>query len=583
MRCEILTDFSQLQRLSAEWRAWVKRDTKADAFQSWEWADAYWEGYGHDLSVWSPVVYEGRQPIAVLPLVRRRGHVAFLSSPWSDYNDILCGDDCSPAVLETALAAMLEESSDWTVCRFDCLPSDCKILRCMQAMPQEFKKHLQLLHGSLSPTILLNDDGRAGLLRKLANKNQLKRYYNKLTKLGRVTFRHLETREEARRHLENLFHQHITRWAMAGIKSEFLSAEHRAFYSAMVDRLNPRSELRFGVLELNATPIAYHFGFQINGKLTWYKPSFDINYSDFCPGGVLLRALFEYAEEARLTELDFSRGAEPYKYRYCNYVKETHTLYIDRRPGHVISRARQVERRARESVRKRPSLAQAIRRIPARLRVWHSAVQGIDLKKALLSAYRELIWRHTEAAVFCRPVSHEDEPASVRVMGESLNALAAVLIESPELLPQARLREARKRLKAGDRMLALLGPGQQRPMIVWVANRRELSLPIAGGGWTLNIPANAWVIYDIWLAHGRSHTYVTPDILRVVIRQSRGAEHWIVCSDVLPVPRFAVDRSGFQLRKCVSDRALFHWIRRTQVSDPDSYAERWLEASHESV
>lgn len=573
MRCEILTEFSQLQRLSTAWRVWVRHDARADVFQCWEWADAYWEAYGQGLSVWSPVVYEGHEPIAVLPLVRRRGNVGFLTSPWSDYNDILCAEHCSSAVLETALSAMLRDPADWTRCLFDCLPSDSRMVRYVETMPQKFRSYLQLLQGSLSPTILLNEE-REEVLKKLANKDQLKRYHHKLDKLGRVTFRHLETQEEARGHLDNFFHQHITRWAMVGTKSEFLSAKHRKFYRAMVDKLNPQAELRFGVLELDAKPIAYHFGFQINGKLTWYKPAFDVNYWDFCPGDVLLRCLFQYAEQAGLTEFDFSRGAEPYKYRYCNHVKHTCMLYIDRRPNHVASRARQIERRARESIRKRPSLAQAIRRIPVMLSLWYSRRRGADLKKILLGAFGQLIWSRTEAAIFCRAGVDEGEPASARVIGESLEALAMSLIEWPELMDQARLRESRKRLKAGDRMLALIGRGEHFPMIVWAGKRNEVSLPAVGEEWKLSLPAEAWVIYDIWLARGRSHQSVSCDILRVALKQSHGAEHWIVCSDVLPVPHSAVEGAGFQLKKRVSHRALFHWFRRTRVSDPDKNTER---------
>ena len=104
-----------------------------------------------------------------------------------------------------------------------------------------------------------------------------------MRRLGSLRFYHLEDRGEIRRHLPRFFDQHILRRALAGGRSHFLVAENRLFYEHLIDGLDPSRELRFGVLELDGRPLAYHLGFEVNGRFTWYKPSFDVDYWDLSP------------------------------------------------------------------------------------------------------------------------------------------------------------------------------------------------------------------------------------------------------------------------------------------------------------
>ena len=107
-------------------------------------------------------------------------------------------------------------------------------------------------------------------------KDSLKRHQAKLQKKGKIAFRHLEDRDEIREHMVTFYIQHIRRRAMAGDPSRFLDPAERVLYEALVEELDPTRTLRFAVLELNDRPIAYHFGFEFDGKFIWYKPTFDV-------------------------------------------------------------------------------------------------------------------------------------------------------------------------------------------------------------------------------------------------------------------------------------------------------------------
>jgi CelD/BcsL family acetyltransferase involved in cellulose biosynthesis len=82
------------------------------------------------------------------------------------------------------------------------------------------------------------------------------------------------------------------------------------------------------VLELDGEPAAFHFGFEYDGRLIWYKASFAVELRDCGPGEVLLGKLFEYARSRALLELDFTRGVEPFKLRFANATRQSYALRV---------------------------------------------------------------------------------------------------------------------------------------------------------------------------------------------------------------------------------------------------------------
>ena len=57
--------------------------------------------------------------------------------------------------------------------------------------------------------------------------------------------------------------------------------------------LHARGWLQFSVVEFDGAPIAFHFGFDYGGCVTWYKPSFEVRYAEHSPGLLLTRQLIE--------------------------------------------------------------------------------------------------------------------------------------------------------------------------------------------------------------------------------------------------------------------------------------------------
>jgi CelD/BcsL family acetyltransferase involved in cellulose biosynthesis len=327
LRCEILADFARVEQLSAQWDRLWKADPVGEIFQSFAWNRAWWRAYNRDFELCCVVVWNDGKVIGILPLMLKGHTVRFMGAPQSDYTDILAEESDVALVLATAARALFH-SRGWKECIFEHLSSQSRIVRHWSKLPPELRKALCLVPARHSPTILLQND--AGLLNKLAEKKHLRRHERKLEKSGSFNFRFLQTRYEIQQHLAIFFRYQIRSRVLRAEKSDCLSPEFSELLRALVEELNPREQLRFGLLEWNGQPLAYHLGFQVNDKFTMYQQAFDVDAWDYSPGEVLLRQLFLYAADHVTREFDFSVGYEFYKSRFANHLKENFTLYMER-------------------------------------------------------------------------------------------------------------------------------------------------------------------------------------------------------------------------------------------------------------
>ncbi len=131
-------------------------------------------------------------------------------------------------------------------------------------------------------------------------------------------------------YIDEFFEQHVRRWAGRETPSLFTDVRNRVFYRRLAAELADAGSLLFSVVEFNDQPVAFHYGFDYNGVVMWYKPSFDIAYAHQSPGLVLLRNLMGYAIEQNRTEFDFGVGDEEFKQRFTNTKRMTTRIRIYR-------------------------------------------------------------------------------------------------------------------------------------------------------------------------------------------------------------------------------------------------------------
>jgi CelD/BcsL family acetyltransferase involved in cellulose biosynthesis len=375
LSCELVTEFSGLERLAPEWtRLFMSQSPEGGVFQSWAWARAYWTTHGDALSLCAPVVFSGDRVVGILPLALHGEDLRLLGSPYSDYNGLLCGAEAAGLIVAAAFTALLEAPVPWTECVLEGIPESSPLVHGGDALPSSLHVRQQLVFGEWCP-VAFNDG--CGLFDRLSRKTSLRRHEKWLGRRGGLRFRHIETRDEILgRHLDEFFRFRSARRAQMGDDSASASPAARPMVEALVRELDPARVLRFSVLELDGRPVAYHFGFQHAGRFTWYMPAFDIGLSDGAPGEVLLGHLLRYSHQQQLAEFDFTVGDEAYKRRFANHVRRTFTLYFYRYPRQPRVEVRRLVRSVRDRARRSPAVLAYARPVLRSLRRLQAEARG---------------------------------------------------------------------------------------------------------------------------------------------------------------------------------------------------------------
>jgi CelD/BcsL family acetyltransferase involved in cellulose biosynthesis len=477
LRRELITDFARLEQLSAEWDLLWQADPDREIFQSFAWVRAWWRTFGNAVSLSCFAVFEGGRLIGMVPLVKDSGRLMFLGGKHADYGDILCEQGRTKEVVEAVLEKMLQVHG-WKECCLRNLKVDGKLFKQLSKLPKRFRRRLQVIPSNPCHTLLLNEnrDSLSGLL----GKNHTKRRLKKLGKSGALTFRHIETKAETQQQLAEFFRHQKRRRALAG-KGD-TSPQFCTLQRNLIDELDPR-ELRFGVLELNGRPLAWHISFQIGGKLLFYQQTFDVDAWDYSPGEVLIHELLRYAQENRLREVDFGQGDEPFKNRFTTNTRQLYSLYVD--PASIAGQLRRILRvstipplglrRWLENIAK--SHAPTFRRFRS-LRLWltgaltrlgrqyRASFFGRIVRRKLKSIPRFLGSKPPQPRLYDldqlllgqRGVDAAESDLLVRKGG--LGDLIDLSLEHPEIVVPSELATYKQRLKQGDRVYLLQREGQ---------------------------------------------------------------------------------------------------------------------------
>jgi len=352
-------------------------------------------------------------------------------------------------------------------------------------------------------------------------------------------------------------------------------------------------------LELDGRPLAWHFGFQVNGKFLLYQHTFDLDASDYTPGELLLWSLFEYAKDHVAREFDFGKGAEPYKDRFANHSRETFSLFVE--PPRLAGRVRGLGRTLQAHVQ--PSLQQMKQVVKSRramlrafrsLRMWSAGTAarfrqanengmlpqyGLRLVKELLW---DSLWSKRSIEVFASEMLRSSDEAALAGASRSSDLevsvagfgdLVDLAWEHPEVLLLSKLQLCRERLKRGDQAY-IARQSSQVVILCWISNS---TVPANASAQSPSAkPDTAVMVMDECWSAGGDISASYRQLLSVLARAAGGkkANLLIHCSADQPALRSELERQGF-LPSCQIIRYMFLGrFRRDSVLLPSKDAVR---------
>jgi len=327
---------------AARWNALAAQSSTNSVFQTFEWAQNWSKTYGASFEALFVSVSDRSGIAGVAPFVIDRSSsrdriVRFLGDGRSDYCDLLGASGSVPVV--TAMFDAIRDAGGWDVIAMNNVPAQSPTVDVVRSVAEKAGLHISIDHQFMCPTLLI--EGHEADAKQIFNKPSLRRPSNHFAKAGRLVTRNLTKASEVEPYLDVFFNQHIARWRGTRSPSLFLTERNRLFYRELTRDLAAKGWLLFSVVELDDQPIAFHYGFDYNGSITWYKPSFDPAQSAKSPGLVMVRHLIGHAIEQKRRELDFTVGDEPFKRRFTNATRTTVTIHVFRDPvRYMVERSR---------------------------------------------------------------------------------------------------------------------------------------------------------------------------------------------------------------------------------------------------
>ncbi len=596
----MVSDFHRLEELSSEWTRLWKSDSQAEIFQTPEWAIAWWHSFGQGSILCSMVVFAGDEVVGIAPLSMRNGVIEFLGTPEADYADIICEEEWAAEVLAVVLKTLRESVTGWSECVWQHLSEDSRVLRHYPGLSRELRGSLHCIATGGCQTIIVGDQSDT-VFQSLLGKQHTRRRQNKLQKAGQVRFRHLETEQELEAYLNDFFRHHVRRHAVIGRESSCARPEYRQFVRALIKELGPAERVRFGILELDSRPLAWHLGFQVNGKFLLYQHTFDLDAWDYSVGELLLRNLLEHAKDHAVREFDFGSGDEAYKCRFATHTRETFSLYVE--PPDLRGRLRGLLRAGQgyshpltRDIRQRAKAHRSTFRLLRSIRI---AIGGVlsQIRKAkkegvlpqhgldwTAQVFRKIVWGKEELNIFpwerfvgpdggpfaCSPSNGNDE---VEVTSGRFGDLVDLATERPDAVVASELSGFRRRLKKGDRFYIGRKSGHV-VLLVWTSTgnvndvlTRQLISP----------DRQTLVTYDSWHEPGLGDGALYRQFLSVLRLEAASRKLDLVIryrADQVTL-RTELEHQGFPPQYRIVRYRLFHWLRWTRyfqakqtVADP---------------
>ena len=337
-----------------QWRALLARCPDSTVFQSPEWLCSWWRTLGEQFKPFIVAAYEDSQLVGLAPLFQKphkvlgvtRAQLHFIGAGHSDYN-VFSVRDGDARIAAQLLDAVSDHIDSGGCAQLVEIPDSSVTHAALERRVATGLTGLQVSGKTPCPRLQIRGN-EAGVTRAL-RKESLRRHFKALSKLGELHVQHLSDADSILGYLDELFRQHVARWARTPHPSIFLQPAHQRFYREMVCSLAPTQNLLFTTVHVNQRPVALHLGFRSRGDLLWYKPTFELELRKCSPGDTLLKSLIEFAQTQEIGAVDFTRGDEAYKGRFSTSIQ--HNVNYEWIPHRIDRYFWEAARHARRTLR----------------------------------------------------------------------------------------------------------------------------------------------------------------------------------------------------------------------------------------
>jgi CelD/BcsL family acetyltransferase involved in cellulose biosynthesis len=329
IQISVLKTIEGEEELREQWNNLVLQTEAPQVFFTYEWALAVERAFKSTIQPWIFAFAKHGKLIGVAALacdMSDSKKFFFLGASTGDYCDVIS----TPGDREDVVTALLREFQKLKIrgAFFASVPEDSITL---QALAQSHSAgYWNTSQPAYTCRRIVFDRKSTNPIGSSVSEHRLNsEKLRRLSKLGKISFEHLQATDEIAPVLDPMIKAQIARFLSTNRLSPLLRPERRNFLAELTSLLGPRHWMDLSVLRLNGRDIAWNFGFRFEEVLFWYLPGFDTALESHRPGGGLLNLLNEEGEQAaNLKEIDLGLGDESYKVHLANAQRKTLNVHL---------------------------------------------------------------------------------------------------------------------------------------------------------------------------------------------------------------------------------------------------------------
>jgi CelD/BcsL family acetyltransferase involved in cellulose biosynthesis len=331
-RIERLSTVEDLDQIQIHWSQLAESISGIPLFLTWEWSRSWWRHFGdeHRLCVLAAWDENGELAgLAPLMIVQDRlglmkiDRLTFLSNGVAapDHMDMLVRSG-HEEVVNAFLEYLQTERGGWDVLDLNNLAPGSNI---GAAFTNGRFRYFESSRKQICPYIMLPDSWEAYTKGQLSKKRRQRvrkfaqRFENEFPQ--QVKYRRIEDLEEVPSAIRFISKLSQAYWESKGYVSAFDQHRFEAFHNELATAAHQKGWLRLYQMEVNGEVVACEYNFRHGNVFYGYQGVFDRKWAEYSPGLVLLAHVFQEAIREGITEFDFLRGDEEYKFYWTDHVR----------------------------------------------------------------------------------------------------------------------------------------------------------------------------------------------------------------------------------------------------------------------
>jgi CelD/BcsL family acetyltransferase involved in cellulose biosynthesis len=336
MPVKLIQNVDEWHAQKDDWDAIYKSSSNHTPFQTYEWLSTWWQHLGDGQLYIPRAEKEDGTLLGFAPFFIRKKyygfpikHLAFIGVKRTDYLDFLVKKGEEEAFFAELFVFLSEKSKAFSFIEIKDMPDSSKNLPFLVKQIGSYFPIYAMESSRVCVTLPLPGEWEE-FLGQLGKRTRKDIGYDRryIAKRHETRLEEFTNGADYKRGYNDLVKIYNERWVEEKGATRFEEDDMARFEEQVVDKMAARGDFRLWVFYADDEPVAALSGYEMNQKIYCDTYAHSPQWHSMSVGNIVLGHAIENAIARGLTELDLSRGDEPYKYHWKGEEKRNYHIKI---------------------------------------------------------------------------------------------------------------------------------------------------------------------------------------------------------------------------------------------------------------